>query len=63
MHRPGWCWLRSRFLLLAVAAAPEEDGTRVAFTGGVRVPRRAALVPVGVRREGRRSLERLTTLL
>ncbi|WP_330279940.1 hypothetical protein OHO83_28995 [Streptomyces sp. NBC_00569] len=63
VHRPGWCWLQSRFLLLGVAAVPEGDGTRVAFTGGVRVPGRAALVPLGVRREGRRSLKRLTVLL
>ncbi|MET7696711.1 hypothetical protein [Streptomyces sp. NPDC005485] len=63
VQRPGWCWLQSRFLLIGVAAAPEGEGTRVAFTGGVRVPGRAALVPLGVRREGRRSLRRLTDLL
>ncbi|MGX1670481.1 hypothetical protein [Streptomyces sp. NPDC055400] len=63
VHRPGWCWLQSRFLLVGVAAAPDRDGTRVAFTGGVRVPGRAALVPLGVRAEGRRSLDRLTALL
>jgi len=62
-QRPGWCWLQSRFLLIGVAAAPDGDGTRVAFTGGVRVPGRAALVPLGVRREGERSLRRLTGLL
>ncbi|WP_406477668.1 hypothetical protein [Streptomyces sp. NBC_01615] len=62
-QRPGWCWLQSRFLLIGIAAAPDGDGTRVAFTGGVRVPGRAALVPVGVRREGERSLRRLTGLL
>jgi hypothetical protein len=62
-QRPGWCWLQSRFLLLGVAAAPDGDGTRVAFTGGVRVPGRAALVPLGVRREGERSLRRLRDLL
>ncbi|MHB9851244.1 hypothetical protein [Streptomyces sp. Tue6028] len=62
-QRPGWCWLQSRFLLIGVAAAPEGTGTRVAFTGGVRVPGRAALVPLGVRREGERSLRRLTGLL
>ena len=63
VQRPGWCWLQSRFLLIGVAAAPEGTGTRVAFTGGVRVPSRAALVPVGVRREGARSVERLAALL
>jgi hypothetical protein len=62
--RPGWCWLQSRFLIIAMAAASEPDGrTRVALTGGVRVPGRAAIVPVGVRREGRRSLDRLERLL
>ncbi|MGW1892248.1 hypothetical protein ACWCP6_18600 [Streptomyces sp. NPDC002004] len=63
VQRPGWCWLQSRFLLLGVAAAPEGPGTRVAFTGGVRLPARAALIPLGVRREGSRSVERLTALL
>lgn len=62
-QRPGWCWLQSRFLLLGVAAAPDGEGSRVAFTGGVRVPGRAALVPLGVRREGERSLRRLRQLL
>ncbi|MEU6418071.1 hypothetical protein ACWDSD_28725 [Streptomyces spiralis] len=63
VQRPGWCWLQSRFLLIGVAATPEGLGTRVAFTGGVRLPSRAALVPVGVRREGARSVEKLTALL
>ncbi|MFG3256704.1 hypothetical protein [Streptomyces sp. NPDC048172] len=62
-HRPGWCWLQSRFLLVGVAATPEGPGTRVAFTGGVRLPARAALIPLGVRREGRRNVQRLTALL
>jgi hypothetical protein len=62
--RPGWCWLQSRFLVVAMAVAPEPDGrTRVALTGGVRVPGRAAIVPLGVRREARRSLDRLEGLL
>lgn len=63
VQRPGWCWLQSRFLLIGVAATPEGPGTRVAFTGGVRLPSRAALIPVGVRREGSRSVEKLTALL
>lgn len=62
-QRDGWCWLQSRFLLIGAAAAPDGEGTRVAFTGGVRVPGRAALVPLGVRREGERSLQRLKGLL
>ncbi|MER6314197.1 hypothetical protein ABT237_10550 [Streptomyces sp. NPDC001581] len=63
VQRPGWCWLQSRFLLLGVAAAPEGSGTRVAFTGGVRLPTQAVLIPLGVRREGSRSVRRLTALL
>jgi hypothetical protein len=62
--RPGWCWLQSRFLLIGMAATEEPTGgTRVALTGGVRVPGRAALVPVGVRRESRKSLDRLASNL
>ncbi|MGC0421202.1 hypothetical protein [Embleya sp. AB8] len=58
--RPGWCWLQSRFVIIGMAATPVgESGTRVALTGGVRVPGRAAIVPVGARRELRRSLVRL----
>ncbi|HEY9524166.1 MAG TPA: hypothetical protein VIR33_13070, partial [Thermopolyspora sp.] len=58
--RPGWCWLQSRFLLIGIAAAPEPGGgTRVALTGGVRIPGRAAIVPFGVRRGAERSLDRL----
>ena len=63
VQRPGWCWLQSRFLLIGVAAVPEGHGTRVAFTGGVRLPTRASLIPLGVRREGGRNVERLTALL
>lgn len=62
--RPGWCWLQSRFLLIAMAATPEPNGhTRVALTGGVRLPRRPALIPIGVRRESQKSLNRLEQLL
>ncbi|WP_306185168.1 hypothetical protein [Streptomyces sp. MK5] len=61
--RAGWCWLQSRFLLIGMAATPEGPGTRVAFTGGVRLPSRAALAPLGVRREGARSVEKLAALL
>lgn len=58
--RPGWCWLQSRFLIIGMAAAPEPDGgTRVALTGGVRVPGRAAIVPLGTERELRQALTRL----
>jgi hypothetical protein len=62
--RPGWCWLQSRFLLIGMAAAEEPDGrTRVALTGGVRIPGRAALIPLGVRRESTKSLNHLDQLL
>lgn len=64
VQRPGWCWLQSRFLVVAMAAVPEPGGgTRVALTGGVRIPGRAAIVPVGVRKESGRSLDKLVQLL
>lgn len=64
VERPGWCWLQSRFLIIAMAAAPAAaGGTRIALTGGVRVPTRAAIVPIGVRREAKRSLDTLEQLL
>lgn len=62
--RPGWCWLQSRFVIIGMAVAAEPGGgARVALTGGVRVPGRAAIVPLGVRRESTRSLGRLQRLL
>ncbi|MFJ6721196.1 hypothetical protein [Streptomyces sp. NPDC091259] len=58
--RPGWCWLQSRFLIIGMAAAPEPGGgTRVALTGGVRVPARAAIVPWGTAAELARAMSRL----
>lgn len=61
---PGWCWLQSRFLLIGMAATAEPDGgTRVALTGGVRIPTRAALIPTGVRQESTKSLNRLASML
>ncbi|NUU22957.1 MAG: hypothetical protein HOV68_15825 [Streptomycetaceae bacterium] len=59
--RPGWCWLQSRFLIIGMAAEPDAggSGTRVALTGGVRVPGRAAIVPIGAERELRRGLAKL----
>jgi hypothetical protein len=36
--RPGWCLMRSRFVLGAMAAVPEADGTRFASLGGFRLP-------------------------
>lgn len=58
--RPGWCWLQSRFIIIGMAAAPDPSGgTRVALTGGVRVPGRAAIVPFGAQRELELAAERL----
>lgn len=63
-ERPGWCWLQGRFLIVAMAARPEPSGgTTIALTGGIRVPYRSAIIPIGVRRESLRSLERIKTLL
>jgi hypothetical protein len=60
LHRPGWFWVQSRFLLIGIAAAAQPDGrTRVALTGGVRVPGRAAIVPIGVQYSARTALDRL----
>ncbi|MQY05554.1 hypothetical protein [Actinomadura macrotermitis] len=57
--RPGWCWMQSRFLLIGMAAVPAGDRTRVALTGGTRVPGRAAIVPIRVRHETERAMLRL----
>ena len=36
--RPGWCLMQSRYLLGGMAVAPEANGTRFAFLGGLRGP-------------------------
>jgi hypothetical protein len=56
---PGWCWMQSRFLMIGVAAVPVPGGTLVAATGGLRVPGRAAVLPVLARRANERALRRL----
>lgn len=62
--RPGWCWLQSRFLIIGMAVAAEPGGgTRVALTGGIRVPGRAAIIPIRVRQESSKTLDRLQELL
>lgn len=63
--RPGWCWLQSRFLIVGLAAAPAPDPavTRIALTGGVRVPTRAAVVPFATRRELDEAAHRLAALV
>ncbi|MER6214520.1 MULTISPECIES: hypothetical protein [unclassified Streptomyces] len=62
-RRPGWCWLQSRFLLVGLAAAPAPEGTRIALTGGVRVPARAAVLPFGTAPELRTATDRLASRL
>lgn len=44
--RPGWCVMQSRFLIGGMAAAPEGDGTRFSFLGGLRVPGAGLLEPL-----------------
>ena len=36
--RPGWCLMRSRFVVGAMAAVAEAGGTRFAVLGGFRIP-------------------------
>lgn len=38
--QPGWCLMQSRFLVGAIAADPENEGTRVAILSGFRGPAR-----------------------
>jgi hypothetical protein len=62
--RPGWCWLQSRFLIIGMAVAAEQGGgARVALTGGIRVPGRAAIVPIRVRQESTKAMDRLERLV
>ncbi|MFE9426589.1 hypothetical protein ACFYNO_26915 [Kitasatospora sp. NPDC006697] len=44
--RPGWCLMQSRFVLGAMAAVPEGDGTRFATLGGLRSPAARLLRPL-----------------
>ncbi|MFI6845694.1 SRPBCC family protein [Kitasatospora sp. NBC_00085] len=63
---PGWCLMRSRFLLGGMAARPEPDGTRFAFLGAFRLPA-AGLVTRALRPAtdplARRSLRRFERLV
>lgn len=43
--RPGWCVMRSRFLLGGMAAVADREHTRFAFLGGVSLPGQRALAP------------------
>jgi hypothetical protein len=59
--RPGWCVMRSRFLLGGMAAVPDGQQTRFAFLGGARIPAQTAAAPalsVVGRRAGLRVLTR-----
>ncbi|NUP82540.1 MAG: hypothetical protein HOV96_33865, partial [Nonomuraea sp.] len=53
------CWMQSRLLRVGLAATAVPEGTLVAQTGGVRVPGRSALGPLGVRAAGEKALARL----
>lgn len=44
--RPGWCVMRSRFLLGAMAAVPHGDRTRFAFLTGTHIPAQSVAAPV-----------------
>lgn len=43
--RPGWCVMRSRFLLGGMAATVDGEGTRFAFLGGVHIPAQRLAAP------------------
>jgi hypothetical protein len=43
--RPGWCVMRSRFLLGAMAAVADGDQTRFAFLAGAQLPGQRLLGP------------------
>jgi hypothetical protein len=62
--RPGWCWMQSRFLHGGMAATTDPDGTRVAFTGALRVPGMRLVAPlVGRTALSHRVLHRLQARL
>jgi hypothetical protein len=50
--RPGWCVMRSRFLLGGMAAVPDQGRTRFAFLSGVHLRGQRVLAP-GLTRLGR----------
>ena len=55
---PGWCWMGGRVLRAAMAATPVEDGTRLAWAAGSRLPGGGLLHPF-TRRALDRALQRL----
>lgn len=56
--RPGWCVMRSRFLLGGMAAIAEGDHTRVAFLTGTQLPGQSLAAP-GLRVLGRWAAPRI----
>jgi len=45
-NSPGWCLMRSRFLVGGMAARAEEEGTRFAVLGALRIPLAGLLGPL-----------------
>jgi hypothetical protein len=43
--RPGWCVMRSRFLLGGLAAVPNGEQTRFAFLAGLHIPAQHVVAP------------------
>jgi hypothetical protein len=43
--RPGWCVMRSRFLLGGMAAVADGDHTRFAFLAGMQIPAQQLAAP------------------
>jgi hypothetical protein len=61
--RPGWCVMRSRFLLGGMAAVAEPAGTRFAFLGALQTPAARLLGPIlaaGAKPAGNLVLRRFT---
>lgn len=59
--RPGWCLMRSRFLVFGIAAVPAGDRTRFGYLAGLRLPGKRIVAPLlapAQRRFGRVVLRR-----
>jgi len=59
--RPGWCWMQSGRVLVAMAARPEAGRTRIAHLEGLRIGGARMLRPI-LRRKIARELERIESL-
>jgi hypothetical protein len=44
--RPGWCLMRSRFLIFGMAAVPAGDHTRFGYLAGLRLPGKRVIAPL-----------------